>query len=74
MKRFDKVPRDKLGDGQLMHLMNLRTALRWAEVRKTDNGYQVSRYDLRSNVQSLITVPSLHLAASMAKRFTKEAA
>lgn len=74
MKRFDKVPREQLGDGQLMHLMHPGTALRWVTVHKVGNGYQVIRYDLRSSVQSLITVPSLHLAASMAKRFAKEAA
>lgn len=34
MKRFDKVPRDKLLPGQVMHVMTQHTALRWAVVSK----------------------------------------
>lgn len=74
MKRIDKVPREQLRHGNLLHVMTPHTALRWAMVRKVELGYAVERYDLRCELQSTAIVSSLHLAATIAKRFAREAA
>lgn len=74
MKRLDKVPRGQLREGVLLHLMTQGTAMRWAMVEKRGALYELSRIDLRRGVESTTRVSSLHLAASLAKRFVKEAA
>lgn len=74
MNRIDKVPRDQLRAGLLLHVMTPGTAMRWATVEKRGEGYELSCFDLRREVQSVTTVSSLHLAATLAKRFAKEAA
>lgn len=72
MKRIDKVPRDKLMRGELLHVMTPGTALRWASVNKIGPGFDVFRADLRCDIQTSVTVSSLHLAATLAKRFARE--
>ena len=74
MTRIDKVPRDQLTHGQVLHVMTPGTALRWSTVHKIAAGFEVFRADLRREIQSTVTVSSLHLAATLAKRFARESA
>ena len=74
MNRIEKMPRECMTHGKMLHLMTPGTALRWATVHKRSGGFQVYRADLRCEIQSTVTVSSLHLAATLAKRFAREAA
>ena len=74
MKRIDKVPRDQLRGGLLMHLMTPRTALRWATVERAGHGYKVCAFDLRHNIEQYSRTSSYRRAAVLAKQFAKEAA